>query len=263
MDGPDGPPGDVYGHFLAAGAGLERLDHPVGDVGDEVAEPVDVDDAPLDGLLAHGRLWDRDLDVVLDLIAEGLRLHVLGEPRRHGGKDVPAVEGRADLVEEVAPGGQFDAAAEGRVGEGGREDPVVGPDEGVAVGEREDGPPLAADRRVHDDEVDRPLREVAVGGLEDEGALEHVVARDLVGDVHEPHHGVDGDHHPLHGADVWAGLAEVGDQSDDGTEGLGHGCSSPAGPTPTPSRWPFAWAVTSTGTMRPFQASGPSRRTFT
>ena len=91
-------------HLVYAGGPLGRQVLPR-EVGDEVAEPVDVDHRALQHRRRH-LLRRRGLEphVVTDLVAHLPRVDPLGVPRGDGREDVPAVERVADRLAEVGLG---------------------------------------------------------------------------------------------------------------------------------------------------------------
>ena len=67
--------------------------------------------------------------------------------------------------------------------------------------------------------MDGALGEVRQGLAEGDGAGEYVAGSDLVGDVHQRRHRLNGQDHPLHLGYVRVGQAEVGQQRHDGSSG--------------------------------------------
>jgi hypothetical protein len=95
-----------------------------------------------------------------------------------------------------------------------REDPVVGPDEPMAVRPHGEGGPRGADARVHDGEVGGAGREPMPCAAEEIGAGADVARRDRVGDVHQHGPGAEAEQHAFHLRHVGIGRAEVGEQGD-------------------------------------------------
>src|SRR5262249_32287339 len=128
---------------------------------------------------------------------EGGGVVAAGEQDRGGSGQVAAGEGgRARLGGGAAGGGGGGARPRG--GGGGGEARGGG---GGAAPVRIDDAEGAARRphpRVHHREVDGGAGEPGNAGLEEERPGERVVARDLVGQIHEPRVGERGEEHALH-----------------------------------------------------------------
>ncbi len=96
----------------------------------------------------------------------------------------------------------------------GRQKAVVGGDKGVAIVDDHDDLPLGAHARVDHSHMHRAAREVAVGTFQPEAGFGWPMDFDFVGEVDDFGFGVPGVHHPLHGADEGAFVAEIGGEGD-------------------------------------------------
>ena len=78
------------------------------------------------------------------------------------------------------------------------EEPVIRADEIITFRHGDDRPPAAADSGIDDSEVNRPLREMAVGGLQDVGCFPDVLRGDFIRDVDDLSLRVDLEDDPFH-----------------------------------------------------------------
>jgi len=184
-----------------------------GEVGDEVAERVHVEDGSFPGLrpdlLGLGNVQHQRVG---DGFTELGGLHALAQPAGYGREHVPAVEGAAQrLLEEVLLGDAEDAVHL-LAGEDVAQHAVVGGQEKVILDGDQQGAPLAAHLRVHHHDVDAPVREEPEGAAQHEGGLQDVARRDGVGDIHHVDFRVDPEDGSLHRSGERAGETEIGDQ---------------------------------------------------
>ena len=184
------------------------------EIGDEVAEAIDVEDGADVGAAGEARGYDSGAaHGIVDELAKFGGLDAGGEVGGDGGEDVAAVEGGGEVGEPES--GLVEVAGFGFVcGEEEGEETVVGTDEGVALSFDEKGAAVGADAGVDDGDVDGALGEVGPGLLEEEGGLGDAVGWDFVGNVGDLCRGGNGGDDAFHGANEMVGGAEVGKQGD-------------------------------------------------
>lgn len=186
------------------------------DVGDQVAEVINVEHLPLDAALRErrGRFQIQDFELVDDR-ADVDEAQAAREVAGDGREDISAMEGRADVLAEEARVGDLAKLVEREVAVDEADDAIVRSEYDLAVigsGEQAAG---GTDAGVDDDDVDRPFGEVVEGLAEDEGAVDDVVGGDGMGDVDDL--GGRGllEDDAFHAGDVVVGRAEVGGEGDD------------------------------------------------
>ena len=106
-------------------------------------------------------------------------------------------------------------AGPARQGDGRRQQPVVGPEQDPARDLDAQEPPVGAHAGVDDRHDDRVVGEVLHRPHEEERTRTHVVRRDVVPEVDDPHVGREAEHDGLAHADELVGVAVVRGEGDD------------------------------------------------
>ena len=129
------------------------------DVGDEVSEPIDMDDLPLDLIISAQPRRGRTLHPVGKGRSKIFQGHAQGEVACRRGEDVAAVEGRAHLGQAIL--GVFQGNHEpGRLdAEHAIEESIIRADEEVPGTGRGESPTLPSDPRIYHGKMDGAGRE--------------------------------------------------------------------------------------------------------
>ena len=157
----------------------------------------------------------------IERLADVGERHSGGERGGHRREDVPAVEGArhgSQALRRLADvNGLGDASEPLRAR---HEQTVVrSHQQAILAGrsQRHGSPPAGADARIDHGQVD-PRREVVERSAQREGAREHVVPRDLVGEVDDPHARAAAHHHPVTDTHELVLATVVGEEADDRRE---------------------------------------------
>ena len=162
---------------------------------------------------------DRDVEPVIvgRRAAERRQLRALRQPAGGRREPIAPLERPADRRPGVAAIGQLDDLLRRPFAQHRGQHAVVRRDEPVVAGFGGDAAPGAADARIDHGEENRAGGEVARRRGQLQGAVEDVVRRHVVGDVHERGIGTDVENDPFHGARVVVAGAEVTEERDNGT----------------------------------------------
>src|ERR1041385_8236573 len=95
-------------------------------------------------------------------------------------------------------------------GKDGRKKAIVGSQEKILSALRDEGTPRAADARINNRHMHRPLRIISIAGLEEMGGFFNRMRRDMIRDINEGCLWVDGENHSLHARHERITIAEIG-----------------------------------------------------
>src|SRR6185436_7063702 len=138
------------------------------------------------------------------------------QPCRGRREAIPSLKGLADGGPRVARVVELHDPVRWRLIEDDRQHAVVGRDEEMVAAFSGDAAANRADAGIDDYQEDCALREIAVRRRQLECAGEHVMRRDVMGNVNERRVGTHTEHHALHRADVMIADTEICEQSDQG-----------------------------------------------
>jgi len=161
------------------------------------------------------RLGQAEALEVLDLVAHARGLPRFGKPRGHGRKNIPPVERPAERLKKVmlrvdVPHRQILLLLEDH-----GEDAVVRGHEKLGFTAHEQRSPLGSHAGVHDHDVDGLRREITVGRGDRQRAIENIIRRDAVRDVHNGRVRIDRQNDALKRPDQVVGQAVVGREGND------------------------------------------------
>ena len=154
------------------------------DVGDEIAEPVDLQHHPAQPVFVDGFwFWGIKANVVFNLFPKLLRVDLFGQPRRHGRKNIARVKRIADRLQKVMLGSDVPHvhALFARVHQ--RKHAIVGRDEMIFVARGQNRPPLRAHAGIDHHHMYRAGGKVGIRLRNGERSIQHVEGLHGVADI--------------------------------------------------------------------------------
>src|SRR5262245_21795988 len=152
--------------FYTDSAGIpgQREERCIVDIGYRVAEAVDVSDLAFDGIRGTLRLRPAQFDQLLYRATDFPQAQTLAQVRGNRREDVASVKGVADRAQEELRIRDLMDGLDSFTRQSQRQHAVVGPDKQVIDRLDHNGSASAANTRINDGDVHRPLREKPVTG---------------------------------------------------------------------------------------------------
>src|SRR6185503_18650746 len=181
------------------------------DVGNGIAEAIDMDDLPPNAAVARAdRLWPWQPQIMLHLRPDLREWHPLAQMCGHRRKNVPAMKCLADRPQEKVFISQPPHLFDGLLSQGPREHAIVRPDKKIIRRLHRNRATITAHPWVHYRYMDCLGREIAATGRQGKGRRANFTSGNIVRDIHHLNPWRDAEDNAFYGANKPIVRSKVG-----------------------------------------------------